>query len=67
MSSLMRNLLVVAAVLGASGVIVLIIGESVATNAAGIALLGLASVLLTSLVFLGIGRSEDEARRAGRH
>jgi hypothetical protein len=67
MSPLMRNLLVASAVLAASGVIVLIVGESVATNAAGIALLGVASVLLTSLVFLGVGRSEDEARRAGRH
>ena len=47
------------------GVVVLIAGGgSTGTQAAAFALIGVACVVAVSLVFLAIGRSEDEARAA---
>ncbi len=48
-----------------AGIVVLIAGGgSTGTQAAAFALIGVACVVAVSLVFLAIGRSEDEARAA---
>ena len=48
-----------------AGIVVLVVGgDSTATQAAAFALIGVACVVAVSLTFLAIGRSEDEARAA---
>jgi uncharacterized membrane protein YuzA (DUF378 family) len=56
----------VAGLFFAAAIVLALAGDSVALKAVAFALFGIACVVAVSLVFLAIGRSEDEERGASK-
>jgi NADH:ubiquinone oxidoreductase subunit 5 (subunit L)/multisubunit Na+/H+ antiporter MnhA subunit len=57
-----RRIGAAAAALFVAGVVLLVVTDTVAVNAIGWALVGIAGVLLVALAFLLVGQSEDRDR-----
>jgi hypothetical protein len=49
-------------VLGVAGAVLLIVGRGTLADVAGLAILGVVAVAVTSAAFYAVGRSEDRAR-----
>jgi preprotein translocase subunit SecF len=58
----LARFLAMTAVLGAAGVVLLVAGRGTVADVAGLAILGIVAVAVTSAAFYAVGRSEDRAR-----